>query len=121
MYYIYGILTNFILVISPIILLYRILKDKEDPKRFKEKFCIYSEKNKLKTIWFHAASVGEMMSVIPIIKRLEQSVKIKKIILTTTTTSSARIFEKNNFKKTSQTFGSKNFLGRKKQAINISH
>ena len=104
MYYIYGILTNFILVISPIILLYRILKDKEDPKRFKEKFCIYSEKNKLKTIWFHAASVGEMMSVIPIIKRLEQSVKIKKIILTTTTTSSARIFEKNNFKKTSHKY-----------------
>ena len=115
MYFIYGILTNFILVISPIILFYRLFKAKEDPKRFKEKFCIYSKKNKLKTIWFHAASVGEMMSIIPIIKRLEKSTNIKKIVLTTTTTSSAKIFEKNNFKKTNHKYFplDTNYLNRK--------
>ncbi len=100
MYLIYGILSNFIILISPIIILYRLLKGKEDPKRFKEKFCVYDKKNNLKSIWFHAASVGEMMSIFPIIKKFEKSTKIKKILLTTSTTSSAKIFENQNFSKT---------------------
>ena len=100
MYLIYGILSNFIILISPIIILYRLLKGKEDPKRFKEKFCVYDKKNNLKSIWFHAASVGEMMSIFPIIKKFEKSTKIKKILLTTSTTSSAKIFENKNFSKT---------------------
>ena len=51
-------------------------------------------------MWIHAASVGEMMSVLPIINRFEKSKKFKKIILTTNTISSAKIFKKLNFKKT---------------------
>ena len=78
----------------------RILKGKEDTKRFKEKFCLYSKKNSLKTIWFHAASVGEFMSIVPVIKKLEKIKSIKKIILTTSTTSSAKVFINFKFKKT---------------------
>ena len=100
MYLVYGILSNFIILLSPIIILYRLLKGKEDPRRFKEKFCIYDKKNNLKSIWFHAASVGEMMSILPILKRLEKFSKVKKIILTTSTTSSAKIFKNQNFRKT---------------------
>ena len=100
MYFIYSIFTNFILIISPFIFLVRILNGKEDIKRFQEKLSVYSGKNLSKTIWFHAASVGELMSIIPIIKKFENDNKVKKIILTTTTTSSAKIFQKLKFSKT---------------------
>ena len=42
----YRLLTGLILILSPIILTIRLLKKKEDPKRFKEKFCFFSEKKK---------------------------------------------------------------------------
>ena len=104
MYPIYRILTNLIILILPIVIFYRILNGKEDSKRFMEKFCIYKKKNKFKSIWFHAASVGEMKSIIPIIKKFEKFNKVKKIILTTSTLSSAKIFEKLNLKKTSHKY-----------------
>ena len=100
MYFFYAILTNLAVIFSPLIFIYRILKGKEDPIRFKEKICIYSKKKTKNKIWIHAASIGELMSVIPIIKRLEKNKKIKSIIVTTTTTSSAKVFSKLRFKKT---------------------
>ena len=42
--FIYRILINLILIFSPIIILIRILKNKEDKKRFKEKLCFFSKK-----------------------------------------------------------------------------
>ena len=67
---------------------------------FKEKICIYSKKRTKNKVWIHTARIGELMSVIPIIKKLEKNKKIKSIIVTTTTTSSAKIFKKIRFKKT---------------------
>ena len=104
MYFIYSLLTNIIVLVSPIILIYRLFIGKEDPKRFKEKFCLYKGTNNSKSIWFHAASVGEMMSIIPVIKKLEKNKNIRKIILTTSTVSSAKIFKKQNFKKTTHKY-----------------
>ena len=98
MYFFYAVLTNLVVVISPIIFFYRILKGKEDPLRFQEKICIYSKKKIRNKLWIHAASIGELMSVIPIIKKFEKDKKIKSIIVTTTTTSSAKIFTKLKFK-----------------------
>ena len=100
MYFIYSILTNLVIIFSPLLFFFRILKGKEDIKRFQEKLCIYSKKKSFKTIWIHAASVGELMSIIPILKKFENVKKINKIILTTSTTSSAKIFSKLTFKKT---------------------
>ena len=104
MYFIYGIVTNIFFLISPIILFFRILQKKEDINRFQEKYCIYSKRNFQKTIWFHAVSVGELMSIIPVINKLEKNKKIKKIIVTSSTTSSAKIFKKQKFKKTIHKF-----------------
>ena len=60
MYFFYRIITNLAIIISPVIIFFRILKGKEDTKRFSEKFCIYSQKKTNKKIWIHAASVGEL-------------------------------------------------------------
>ena len=55
---IYRFLINLIIILSPIILIIRFLKKKEDPIRFKEKFGFFSKKRKNgKLIWFHGASV----------------------------------------------------------------
>ncbi len=100
MYFLYSIITYLVLILSPVIFFFRIIGGKEDSSRFKEKFCIYKKKNNLKSIWFHAVSVGELISIIPILKKLENNKKIKQIIVTTSTTSSAKIFTKLKFKKT---------------------
>jgi len=98
MYFVYNIFLYIVFLLSPIIFSVRILNGKEDPKRFKEKLCIYSKKNNLKSIWFHAVSVGELMSIIPVLKILEKNRKIDQIIVTTSTISSAKIFKKQKFK-----------------------
>ena len=105
MLFFYRLTVNFIYLISPIIIIYRIFKKKEDPKRFLEKFCLYSNNRNInKTIWFHGASVGEIISIIPVIKALEKNKKINKILLTSSTTSSASVIKKHKFKKTIHIF-----------------
>ena len=105
MFYIYEFILLIFIIFSPIFFLIRIVSGKEDPKRFLEKFCLYSKrKNINKTIWFHGASIGEITSIIPIVKSLEKNKKIDKILLTSSTTSSASVIKKHKFKKTIHVF-----------------
>ena len=97
MIYIYRFLLNIIFIISPLIILIRLIKKKEDPKRFLEKFCFFSKKRVPgKVIWFHGASVGELQSIIPLLERLEKKNNIKQILISSNTVSSSKIIE--NFK-----------------------
>ena len=60
MIFIYRILINLVLIISPLIILFRLFKKKEDFFRFKEKLGFFTkDRSKGKLIWFHGASVGE--------------------------------------------------------------
>ena len=102
---IYRFLINLIFLLSPLILIFRLLKKKEDIKRFKEKFCFFSKKrNHGKLLWFHGASVGEIQSIIPLIEKLEKHREIKQILITSNTLSSSKIFKKFQFKKTIHQF-----------------
>ena len=97
---IYRFLINFILIFSPIILFFRILKKKEDIYRFKEKFCFFTKKRgKGKILWFHGASVGELQSIIPLIEKIQKEKEISKILITTNTLSSSLVIKKLNLKK----------------------
>ena len=105
MFFIYQIILTFLLILSPVIIFLRILKNKEDKKRYIEKFSFPSKKRKVgKLIWFHGASVGELISVIPIIKIYEKKKSINQILVTSSTLSSSKVFEKYNFKKTIHQF-----------------
>ena len=62
--FLYQIIVSLLILISPFLIIYRILIDKEDKNRFKEKFSIISKKRIAgNLIWFHG--VGEIMSIIP--------------------------------------------------------
>ena len=105
MFFFYQIIFSILIVLSPLIIIYRILKKKEDPKRIKEKFGTPGKQKKGKNlIWFHGASIGEILSIIPIIKKFEKDEKIKKILITSSTTSSSHILSKYKFKKTIHQF-----------------
>ena len=105
MIYIYNFIINIIVLFSPIIILIRIIKKKEDPKRFLEKFTIFKKKRKSgRLIWFHTVSVGELRSIIPIIKNLEKEKKISQILITSSTLSSSNLFKNFKFEKTIHQF-----------------
>jgi 3-deoxy-D-manno-octulosonic-acid transferase len=105
MFFLYQILISILLIFSPLIISFRILKRKEDKKRFKEKFCFPSKKRVTgNLIWFHGSSVGELLSVLPLIFELEKNKSINQILITSSTLSSAEIFKKYKFKKTVHQF-----------------
>ena len=113
---VYRLLINFVLVLSPLIIIIRLIKKKEHLKRFKEKFTFFSQKRRPgKLIWFHGASVGELISVVPLIEKLEKNKHIKQILVTTSTLSSAKVFSKFKFKKTVHQFFpiNNNYLSKK--------
>lgn len=96
----YRFLINLIIILSPLIILYRLFKKKEHPSRFKEKFCYFSKKRiKGKLIWFHGASVGELQSIVPLLEKFEKNKEIQQILITSNTLSSSRIVEKIKIKK----------------------
>ena len=101
----YRILINLVLILSPIIILFRLIKKKEDPKRFFEKFGFPSKKRLSgKVIWFHGSSVGEILSIMPLIEKLEKNKKVKQILITSSTLSSSKVLEKYKFNKTTHQF-----------------
>tara|TARA_B110000027_G_scaffold133274_1_gene161337 strand:- start:875 stop:2137 length:1263 start_codon:yes stop_codon:yes gene_type:complete len=105
MFALYQIIISILLIFSPLIFFLRILKGKEDKKRFKEKFCFPSKKRVSgNLIWFHGSSVGEFMSILPLVYQLEKNQSIKQILITSSTLSSAQIFKKFKFKKTVHQF-----------------
>ena len=91
----YRILSNFLYPFLFIFLYLRVFLKKEDPKRFKEKLFTshfnVQRKDELKLIWFHAASIGEFKSIVPLIEQLNANKKSYEFLITTSTLSSGNL------------------------------
>ncbi len=90
MYNLYRLLTFFLHFFLRLYLKIRILKNKEDPQRYEEKLGIYKIKNFYTDLWFHAASLGEIKSITPLIFNYSKN---NKILITTSTLSSSKYCE----------------------------
>ena len=92
MYLWYKILTYLFYPFANIFLFIRKIKKKEHISRYKEKLAkIEKHRGDGLLIWFHAASVGECMSILPLIQELEVNPKVNKILVTSITLSSSKI------------------------------
>ena len=95
MIFFYRVLTTLLYPFLFLFVYLRKILKKEDPKRFKEKILVshYNviPQNKSKLIWFHAASIGEFKSIIPIINQLNKSNNKFHFLITTTTLSSGNL------------------------------
>jgi len=95
---VYRLLTYFFFPLLVIIIYFRSIFNKEHKTRFKEKifsshFKVYKDSKK-KLVWFHAASIGEILSIIPLIDEINKRYKNINFLLTTVTLSSSKLFEK---------------------------
>ena len=95
---VYRYLTYFLFPLLVIIIYFRSIFNKEDKIRFKEKifsshFNVNKDKEK-KLLWFHAASIGECLSIIPLINELSKKNKNLNFLITTVTLSSSKLLEK---------------------------
>ena len=90
---IYKVFTYLLNLFTWIIFIIRAMKKKEEWSRGKERFGIVDINEKSNDyIWFHAASVGELLSIQPLVKKLLD--EKYDILVTTTTVSSAKLFIK---------------------------
>jgi 3-deoxy-D-manno-octulosonic-acid transferase len=91
----YRVLTTLFYPLFVILIYFRRFYKKEDLSRYKEK--IFSshfnvdKKNDKRLIWLHAASIGELKSIIPIINQLNKKYKKLEFLITTTTLSSGNL------------------------------
>ena len=105
MFFIYKVLINIVFFFSPIIIIIRLIKRKENIKRFIEKIGFFTKKRVSgKLFWFHGASVGEIQSIVPLIEKLEKDKTINQILITSNTLSSSFIINKLSLKKTIHQF-----------------
>ncbi len=84
-------------ILDPIYFIYQlisVLRGKESPKRFWERWVTKQIKRPSgKLIWLHAASVGESLSLLPLIEKIIADNPKINILITSTTKTSAEILE----------------------------
>ena len=91
----YKLLTYLFYPFAKFYLFYRKLNNKEHPTRYKEKLSkINISRGDGFLIWFHVASIGEAMSVLPLIDKCIKEQQINKILITSITLSSGKFLEK---------------------------
>jgi 3-deoxy-D-manno-octulosonic-acid transferase len=104
---IYRYLTFFLFPLFIILIYLRSIFNKEHQSRYKEKIFSSSfnvvRNYKKKLFWFHATSIGELLSILPLIDEINNINNNIEFLITTTTLSSS------------------NLLGKKKIEYNIIH
>ena len=95
---VYRYLTFFLFPLFVILVYLRAFFNKEHKIRFKEKIFSSNFKshrnNKKKLIWFHAASIGECLSILPLLDEINKKYDNIDFLITTVTLSSSKLLEK---------------------------
>ena len=98
MLFVYRFFTSIFYPILVLIIFIRVFLKKEHSKRYKEKISIHHfnirRDFKKKLVWFHAASIGELQSILPLINQITKKSSNLEILITTVTLSSSNLFEK---------------------------
>jgi len=88
----YRVLTSLLRPIAGLVLDHRSRRGKEDPARRNERYGIAGKTRPAGTLlWIHAASVGEMNAVLPLISGLRGAGQGVTVLLTTGTKTSAEL------------------------------
>ena len=88
----YRLLWLLLTPVALLLLLWRLLQGKEDPSRIQERLgWLTSPRPPGPLLWFHAASVGELNSLLPVFAALQELGGGIPVLLTTVTRSSARL------------------------------
>ena len=100
MLHLYKIITTVLYPLLVLLIYLRKIYKKEDSERYKEKifpsfFRVRREKD-TRLLWFHASSIGELNSILPILEKLNKDNNFQFLITTTTLSSSE--LAKNYFK-----------------------
>ena len=90
--FLYQFLFILCLPIGVLVFVWRFTKDKEDHKRWRERWGIPGcPRPEGKLIWMHGASVGECLSMLPLIHRLLEKDTDLHIMVTSGTVTSAKL------------------------------
>jgi 3-deoxy-D-manno-octulosonic-acid transferase len=94
-YYIYKYLSILLYPIIYLCILDRKRNGREDGERISERFGIsnWSRPSRGRLIWINAASVGESLSIVPVIDKINQTYPDINILVTTTTVTAANILK----------------------------
>ena len=93
--YIYNVINILLLPLYMVLIFIRIIKAKDNWISFKQRLGFtFAQKFPGKLLWIHAASVGESMVAITLIRALSASYPKYSFLVTTGTLSSAQILEK---------------------------
>ena len=91
----YRVFTTLLYPILFLFVFWRKMTKKEDQNRYKEKVLIshfkVNKKLDSKLIWFHAASIGEFKSIMPIVNHLNINNNNLQFLITTSTLSSGKL------------------------------
>jgi 3-deoxy-D-manno-octulosonic-acid transferase len=86
-YHLYDILITLLLIFASPYFLFRSLSQEKFRRALLQRLGFFESPSFQKSIWVHAASVGEVFCSIPLLKKIKEKFPLTKIVLTTMTTT----------------------------------